>query len=531
MTDFQSVLSQPVFQSLGWALLHFFWQGTLAGLALAVCNFALRDSSARIRYAAGCVFLLVMLALPVATFLASFAHGASAPAVTPQTAQAPGAVAGGLPAAVTRPEFRESIRPLLPWTVALWIAGVILLSLRWIGAWTYLGRLRRLVTLPIPAEWDRTLCDLLRRSAVSAPVRLCIHSAVQAPCVIGWLRPVILVPAAALAGLDWRAFEALLAHELAHIRRHDYLVNLLQTAVDTLLFYHPAVWWASRLVRMERENCCDDIAAGICGDRVIYARALIDLEELRPSCAAFAMSAGGGSLTGRIQRLLGASRAGERGGPAWLSALAGLAVAAYLLAGVHSPARAGGPTRQAFAVPHKSVPAPAALPPAPRPVRIAMAAQEAAKPPAAEPQKSPDFLTGIVAAGFRNLTVDELIDLKIHGVTPQFAAAIKNGFANVTPRELVELSIHGVDPASIQALHDAGLANLSIAGLVRLRIHGVTPDYVAEIKDAGYSGLTVDEYQQLRIHGVDAAFIRHLNESGFKNLRVEQLVRLKRAGL
>jgi len=500
VTHIQNLLAQPACRGLGWALLHFIWQGTLAALVLAACNFALRDSPARVRYALSCVFLILLLALPVLTFTASVMHPPATPAI-PSSFPIRMSAASRAPAipapTIARHTLQDSVTPFLPWIVALWIAGVVLLSVRWIGAWAYLDRLRRAASLPIPPDWDRALQDLMRRASVSASVRLSIQRLTHAPCVIGWLRPVILMPAASLTGLDWRALEALLAHELAHIHRHDYLVNLLQTTVDTLLFYHPAVWWVSRQIRIERENCCDDFAAQLCGDRVTYARALVDLEQIRTNEPAFAMSARGGSLMHRIQRLL-APRASERRGPAWPAALAGVAVVACLLVAVHPPVRAERPTSPALATPE---------------------------------EQTHDFLTGIVAAGFRNLTVDDLIDLKIHGVTPEFAVAVKQaGYPSVTAHELVDMAIHGVDLYFMRGLKNSGLNNLSVADLVSLSIHGVTPDYIAELKGAGYHGLTADEYRQLRIHGVDAAFIRHLTESGIKNLSVEQLLRLKQSG-
>jgi beta-lactamase regulating signal transducer with metallopeptidase domain len=534
VTHIFDLLAQPACRALGWALLHFLWQGTLAAFALAACNLALRPSPARVRYAVSCLFLILLLALPVVTFTASLVHTPAPPAApAPLPARAPSAtlLAAAVPTgAIARPSpLQDFLAPLLPWIVALWIAGVVLISMRWIGAWTYLHRLRRAASLPVPPEWQRALKDLLRRAAVASPVRLAIHRATQVPCVIGWLRPAILMPAASLTGLDWRALEALLAHEIAHIRRHDYLVNLLQTTVDTLLFYHPAVWWVSRQIRIERENCCDDFAACLCGDRVAYARALVDLEQIRSAEPAFAMSAGGGSLMHRIQRLLCPS-APERRGPAWFPALAGAAVVACMLAALHSPVHAERTTPQdPAAAPAQRV---RTLPPAPRrPVMVAVANRDTPEPPAAPPAQTHDFLSGIVAAGFRNLTVDELIELKIHGVTPEFAAAVKQaGFTNVTAHELVEMAIHGVDVDFMRGMKNDGINNLSIADLVSLRIHGVTPDYIGELKRAGYHDLSADEYQQLRIHGVDAAFIRHLNESGIKNLSVDQLLRLKRSG-
>jgi beta-lactamase regulating signal transducer with metallopeptidase domain len=494
VTHIQNLLAQPACHALGWALLHFFWQGTLAALLFAACNAALRDASARLRYAIGCLFLVLLLALPVLTFTASLLVGqASTPAAGLQTRPINLAKPGF--AFNPAPTLQNPLAPLLPWIVVLWTAGVVLLSLRWIGAWTVLYRQRRAASLPVPPGWERALRDLMRRAAVSAPVRLAIHRAAQVPCVIGWLRPVILMPAASVAGLDWPALEALLAHELAHIRRHDYLVNLLQTTVDTLLFYHPAVWWVSHRIRIERENCCDDLAAQICGDRLTYARALVDLEQIRAAEPAFAMSASGGSLIHRIQRLLRPGAPARRS-PTWFPALAGLAAVACMAVALHSPVHAARP-------------------------------QE----PAAQPAQSHDFLTGIVAAGFRNLTVDELIELKIHGVTPEFASAVKQaGYTDVTAQELIQMSIHGVDVGFMRAMKSNRLHNLSIADLISLRIHGVTPDYIAELRNTGYANLTADEYCQLQIHGVDAAFIRRLNEKGMENLSLDQLLRLRRSG-
>lgn len=114
----------------------------------------------------------------------------------------------------------------------------------------------------------------------------------------------ILLPVGALAGLPPQQLEAIIAHELAHIRRHDYLVNLLQAVIEALLFYHPAVWWVSRQIRQEREHCCDDLAVAVSGDLMTYARALLEMEQLRAAAPQLAVAAYGGLLMNRIQRLL-----------------------------------------------------------------------------------------------------------------------------------------------------------------------------------------------------------------------------------
>jgi bla regulator protein blaR1 len=150
---------------------------------------------------------------------------------------------------------------------------------------------------------------------------------IDVPSVIGWMRPVIVVPASTFAGLSPEQFDAILAHELAHIRRHDYFVNALQSVLEVLLFYHPAVWWVSHQVRLEREHCCDDIAVEVCGDRVAYANALACLEERRAT-AAFAMGATGGHLLTRVRRLIRRTPAAPNRRSAWAAIAATCALVA-----------------------------------------------------------------------------------------------------------------------------------------------------------------------------------------------------------
>jgi hypothetical protein len=181
---------------------------------------------------------------------------------------------------------------------------------------------------------------LSKRLHISRPVRLLQSTGVDVPTGIGSLKPVILLPVSALAGLSFAQTEAILAHEMAHIRRHDYLVNLLQTLLETVLFYHPAVWWLSRRIRDERENCCDDLAVSLCGDPVTYARALADLEQQRGRGAILVMAASGGPLAQRVRRLLigvPASHAGR--GPVWLAGIAALLLTAGVGATVATNAR------------------------------------------------------------------------------------------------------------------------------------------------------------------------------------------------
>jgi beta-lactamase regulating signal transducer with metallopeptidase domain len=194
---------------------------------------------------------------------------------------------------------------LLPWIVAVWLTGAFAFSMRLAGGWLVASRLRFAgVVRPAPSDWQDRLSALASRVGISGPVRLLVSSLAQTPMAVGHLRPVILVPLGALAGLPADQLEALLAHELAHVFRYDYLANLLQSVVEALLFYHPAVWWISKQIRAERELCCDDIAVAIAGDRIRYARALADLEAFRSASAQPVLAATGGDLLARIRRLV-----------------------------------------------------------------------------------------------------------------------------------------------------------------------------------------------------------------------------------
>jgi hypothetical protein len=183
----------------------------------------------------------------------------------------------------------------------------------------------------VESEWIERLNDLRRRFGLSRPVRLLKSALVEVPTVIGWLRPVILLPAASLTGLTPGQLEAILAHELAHVRRFDYLVNAFQCLVETLMFYHPVVWWISRCVREERENCCDDLVIKVCGDRLEYARALATLEEFRAELPQLAFAASGGSLLNRIRRLLGVSDDNQPASARQLGELALLGIGLVLI--------------------------------------------------------------------------------------------------------------------------------------------------------------------------------------------------------
>ncbi|HSN72907.1 MAG TPA: M56 family metallopeptidase [Steroidobacteraceae bacterium] len=306
---------------LGWSLLHFVWQGAVVGLLYAMVRPLLRFASAQGRYLAALAFLLVLGACPLVTFwFLGSGPGASAgsPAgmamsvVVPAGPQLQSVSTDGIvgPAVAW-------LALLAPWIVPAWAAGVLLLSGRLFVDWY---RVRAVVAAAEPVAEDPWL-GVIERVAhavgLSRPVRLLESFAIEVPVVVGWLRPVVLVPTSVLVGLDPRQLELILVHELAHVRRGDHLVNLLQVAIETLLFYHPVVRWISSDVRHEREHCCDDLVVRTHGDRLAYARALVELEGLRGLAATAAVSSAGGNLSLRIRRIVGMP-APQQGAADWL---------------------------------------------------------------------------------------------------------------------------------------------------------------------------------------------------------------------
>ena len=332
MTGIQVLAMQRWVERLGLTLLQFLWQGTVVAIVYASARkFGTQIAGPSGRYALACTALTTMAIAPVATWVL---QGERAPqsAVSFTAPMSAGRSEISRPIILSLPSdaYRPRPRPFLSWVVAFWLAGATAFSVRLLGGWMLAERLRYRVVRPAPAEWQRTLDRLKSRISVSRHVTLLVSGLVNAPAAIGWFRPMVLMPVAALTGLPPAQIEALLLHELAHIRRHDYLVHIFQSAVEAIFFYHPAVWWISGHMRAERELCCDDIAVSITGNAVDYARALAEIDAAR-WIQPVLMAANGGPLAGRIARLLGQPSTSRRtsGGPAGGAALILLAIGAW----------------------------------------------------------------------------------------------------------------------------------------------------------------------------------------------------------
>ncbi len=318
---------QPLIHAAGWSLLHFLWEGAIVALLLASALRLLSNRSSQLRYQAACCALVLMAASPLVTFWFLVVNSSAADQAFSQAIVERNQLL--IPTGLSDPttpwlnHLAESLDRSLPWVLAAWFTGTTLLLCRLNIGLIVARRMKSIATQSPPLELQTAFHDLSRRLGIARTVSLVNSALVQVPTVIGWLRPAVLLPVGCLTGLSTTQVEAIFAHELAHIRRHDYLVSVIQSILEAVLFYHPAVWWVSKQVRREREDCCDDLAVKFSGDPLAYAKALSFLEERRGSLAAVVLGANGGVLAMRIKRLLGYK---EPPAYSWLTATMLLAV-------------------------------------------------------------------------------------------------------------------------------------------------------------------------------------------------------------
>jgi beta-lactamase regulating signal transducer with metallopeptidase domain/protocatechuate 3,4-dioxygenase beta subunit len=384
MNQLLSLLDSIIVERIGWTLVHSVWQIAIVAVVVIAVTLVSARQCASVRYLVLCAGMLACIAIPIGTFaayrsefepteslnesrgkpmspresasesliqressasldsaltpadiptiqlatvattrtsdeqtFATFGTG-DAHATNPgQAVQPPGEL----------PMFARGSRALnawLPTIFGLWIVGVIILATRPLIGIFFSRRMRHHGRSSVPDNVSRLMAEACRQLRLHDAIEIAQSTLVEIPGVIGYFKPLILLPASAITGLNETQLRAILLHELAHIRRHDYLFNLLQTVVESLLFYHPLVWWLSSRIRIERENCCDDIVLEHCDDRSEYVRALVQLESGHGHFSVVAIHATGGSLVKRVRRIAG--KENSRAANAWVAGVIVLAL-------------------------------------------------------------------------------------------------------------------------------------------------------------------------------------------------------------
>jgi beta-lactamase regulating signal transducer with metallopeptidase domain len=581
-------------QAIAWTLIHFCWQAAAIAVAFRLISAAIVRRSSQVRYLVALSSLLLMIGAAVITFAWEMRSNAAVPSITATAenlrasfvADFPRSTAPGLLVATQQQAAAHvTIASLLPWIDGLWLAGVFALSLRSLGGWWYLRRLRLAATVEAPASVIDAFQRISQALGLNRNIALRLSTAIDSPMTMGTLRAIVLLPLSAVTLLGPDELEVVLAHELAHVRRADFFWNILQTIAETLFFFHPAVWWLNARIRHERELCCDDLALKVCPNPIVYAHALVHLEEQRSRHLRLAMALDGhqshATLLSRIARILGEPMTripSHRFRPFSLAAaIAGLLVllvpAPHVLA-KFAPAQSA-PAIVATSSASAAIASPVIAPevaihvamPSPLPAQQASSTPEVA--PAPEPQTDgkptpsahshSDYIDQMKAAGY-DVDLDKLIAMKIQNVTPEYAQAMSQaGFGKLSADDLIACKIQGVTPEAIVEMKKQGLEINNVHDAISFRIFQVTPEFVSGMKSAGFDGLTgkqllamrvqgvtpeyaktlkqkfpgvtADELVKARIFRIDDEFIAQAARHGFTNLPFDKLVRLRISGI
>jgi beta-lactamase regulating signal transducer with metallopeptidase domain len=301
------IFSEQIIESVGWAVVHSLWQSTLIAIFLAVAFSFIGKEKAGRRYQIAFGGLLIAFFAFVGTFLLYYSSSGNEVSVAGVAGQSLDVMHTEAPSAIER--MSSSVRVYLPVIFNVWVLGLIIVGIKMFGGWIYIEKIKRRVSKEIPGHYHQIVSRIKAQLGVRKKILVGVSERVAAPIVAGFIKPIILIPVGLVNQLNDREVEAILTHEIAHIRRNDYLFNLIQSVIETILYFNPAIWWISSAVRNTREHCCDDMAIQYCGDQLMYAGALVKAEEMRASVnlrRPYALSFLGQkeNLLNRIKRIL-----------------------------------------------------------------------------------------------------------------------------------------------------------------------------------------------------------------------------------
>jgi len=566
MIQSQLVYLEPYIRTATTILIHSLWQGILIGLLAAIALSLLRGSSSKIRYALSCGAMAAVIVAAAVTALSVWPDG-YAPArhvsgVTGDLISVRGSSEVGATIGIPVPpkDVPSSNRwwqhPSISRRIfMIWLAGVMLFSVYHLLGWRRARGFVKRGTSPVPSGWQARFEKLCHEFRVRRLVSLLSSSLVKVPCVVGWMKPVILVPVSMFTSLDPSEIEMILVHELAHVRRYDILVNILQTAMETLFFFNPAIWWLSRQIRIERENCCDDTAILRAGSRLRYARALTNLEEVRMFQTSFNSALTGSPLRRRIQRIVGATR------PRFYSSvlsISGMLLIASLIVVVLGSF--GGLNDSALQASQK-IDATQTFDPGPGDLRgeweiessrdelkilvygrqssgmnfaldrdeVAHLIGQGKKSFRIVRDAGTTFLEGTLKERGRRLEGSGEWYFRPDSAYVRFMG--RHGLREDDRQKTFSLAIFDVSRKYLAGMENCGLGDLTVDQLISARIFGISPEMVEEFREAGYSSLSYQELLSMGVQGVSPEDAREFGKLGFQHVTASQLISARTNGL
>ncbi|MCW3788836.1 M56 family metallopeptidase [Plebeiibacterium sediminum] len=318
MKPIQSIFPPEITEALGWTIVHSLWQGTILLMILLILLSILRKYSSQVRYFISFTIIVIMLGWSISTFVNSYNYAKEKQNVKYELLQNPEYFKNLVNQSIdnTQAEQTQSFNIKLiktrawfqrnfPLFLSVWLIGIALFTVRLLGGLAYNRRLRGLQLLPFEEKWIEKMVEFSQELKINKIIKAFKSPHTNTPITLGFMKPIILFPVKAFTGLTEKEIEAIIAHELAHIVRNDYLFNIIQSIIEILFFFHPAVWTISKCIRDEREHSCDEIAIQLTGDKVTYAKALTNAQIFSSNEEALSMAFGKkqGNLLERIKRI------------------------------------------------------------------------------------------------------------------------------------------------------------------------------------------------------------------------------------
>jgi bla regulator protein BlaR1 len=553
------LIPDSILRAVCWTLLHSLWQGLIVALVAGIILVLTKKASSALRYRLLCGLMALFLAVCGVTFYRELQPAATQPAASqsrPIVPQPALAAKRTLPVATTTTSSTTTPSTLnqtaahamgagidsvvkyfnehASLVVLIWFLVFLTRFVKVLSGLVYAQRVRHYRTTPASPDWQARMTQLLDRLQLTRPVTLLESALVKVPMVVGYLKPVILVPAGMLTHLTAEQVESILLHELAHIRRRDYLFNMVQHAVDTIFFFNPALIWVSSLIRTERENCCDDIAIRETRSRRRLIEALVSFHEYDRSVNGYALAFADkeNAVVKRVKRIVHRQNhslnAGERA-----LLMVGLLILSAAFVMIPAPI-----IRQPELSPSSSLAPASHLTPSTRLATASHLSLSSHRVPTSQLDREPHLNralrpdTTLPGSPKDTIDVDLLIKAKEHGVTDEYLQDMRDlGYKPLSLEKAIRLVDHGVTADFIRDLRKLGYTDLPLDQVIKLVDHGVTSDFIKEIRDAGFPSISLEKAIKLVDHGVDADFILSWKKKTGTLLDLNDYIKLRDAGI
>lgn len=553
------LFSTKIIQAVCWTLLHSLWQGLLLALITGLLMMLSKKTSSAIRYKLLSVLFVLFLITVCLTFYRELQLAPSDKPVETAVSSGPAIQPPAPPVAAAKDTYKGSTLQyyITAFTdyfnanaflvVTIWFIVFMAKCVKLFSGLLYIQRIRNYKIKEAPGHWKERMEELGEKLGIKKRIELLESAIVKVPVVVGWLKPAILIPLGLLTQLTPAEVESVLMHELAHIRRRDYFFNLMQSFVDTLFFFNPAILWISSLIRNERENCCDDIAINETKSKKQFIQALLSFYQYNQPDAhpryALSFAKRKNRLVNRVKRIVNNNNQTLNPGEK-IILISGLFLFSIVFIGIsrgqdNSPKKQAAQNKTVSKKTRSQKPVQQTVKPV-----AAKADKKSALPVKSDDEAAPEQDTPIVNVNVdvhpvitakldvktnTNVNVETDMELSPDADTSRdgdddFSGL---GYGNIPLEKLEALKSHGVDPEFIERFQKGGYKDISLDQAILLKDHGVDMDFIDGFHRLGYTNISLDEAQNLKDHGVSGRFIRNFHELGYKNISLEEATSLK----